>query len=242
MAKKFETLADIVDPVKRAAVAKLREQKNDAVLGAYRTARQAAVEGARKLGLGEEEIVNKYGVRGDWGNVRPNLAAPKAGDNSKKRSDVIAGDFVRLVEGARAGTVPPESIANYEILFMNKIRSLQANKKNRPVLNMFKSIVDDAGNTAKPGTAAAQAYMRTFLPAERAGIPREWVGRVMKSLPVNAEPQNMAAPVYDQFMRKLSLHLRDMTDAQRDAYLTALKRWSPKDLDSLYDLVLGSVR
>jgi hypothetical protein len=74
--------------------------------------------------------------------------------------------------------------------------------------------------------------MLSFDTLEKAGIPREWTGRVYKALRADDHPINVLDRVEDS-AQAISDAMRPMTNDQRETFLALLPEWT----ESLDDLV-----
>jgi hypothetical protein len=85
---------------------------------------------------------------------------------------------------------------------------------------------------------AYNAIVKTFLPMETAGIPREWTGAVSKALPEEMYPSNKN---YVSYVRDVSNAMRNMSNDQRRLFLSQLKDWRGP-VDQLAEFVIGATQ
>jgi hypothetical protein len=85
---------------------------------------------------------------------------------------------------------------------------------------------------------AYNAMIKTFLPMEAAGIPREWTGAVSRALPEEMYPSNKN---YVSYVRQVSIAMRNMDNGQRKLFLSQLKDWRGP-VNQLAELVFSTPR
>lgn len=175
----------------------------------------------------------QYGKNLDWGWVTPdiNLAVTATG--------------LKRMQGRGVGL--PK---NLEQKVLDQVLAVYTSKGYRPVYQEFVDSIQKYGPTGDDGAVvgpsakrnrgrdAYNAIMKTFLPMEQAGIPREWTGVVSKSLPEEMRPSN---PRYVSYVRNVSNVMRDMSNNQRNLFLSQLKDWRGP-VDQLAEFVVESVQ
>ena len=220
-----------------------REAREAGVADALRRSREEAVQA---LSTQPEFAAEQFGRNLDWGFISPDpqsgvITATMLRKLQSRPGDTAVLQQMRFAPGFRSNL-------NDELVSLI-VTPMRAAGKRRPVYDEYESALegmlatraDDLGELPKPtrkerANAAERAVIKTFLPMEYAGIPREWTGAISKALPEEMTPSNAR---YVSFVREVSSALRDMTNDQRNLFLSQLKNWRGP-VDQLAEFVLGA--
>jgi hypothetical protein len=175
----------------------------------------------------------QYGKNLDWGWVTPDLDV------------ALTASGLKRLQGRGLG-LPLKT--KQQVL--DQVLAVKNPTEIRPLYQEFVDLINkaradvDAGRmsdkTRKQNLPdyAYTAIMKTFLPMEAAGIPREWTGAVSKALPEEMYPSNKN---YVSYVRDVSNAMRNMSNDQRRLFLSQLKDWRGP-VDQLAEFVIGATQ
>lgn len=188
----------------------------------------------------------QYGKNLDWGWVTPDL------------DKTITASSIRSFQ--KRGMSLPNELRQR---ILDQLLAMRSSGGNRPLYQEFVDTINtkksalmekykemgvtdpsvlkgmERGNARNTQSRdAINAILKTFLPMETAGIPREWTGAVSKALPEEMYPSN---PRYVSYVRNVSNVMRNMSNNQRNVFLSQLKDWRGP-VDQLAEFVVESVQ